>query len=150
MVKKRWKIAIIVVWAACVVMSNTVAAANGVSRTIQILETVQIEESVFPKGRMALPQAGIESGKTVSFLDSDGSMFYVVGGTTINFSVDLNVSASVQMGYIGSNGSKIQIYSGTGSSHSTSFKISNTGYYRFYVSNLSSSIIQVTGGTISF
>lgn len=150
MEKKKWKIAIITAMATCMVMSNTVAASNGSTKTVQILETVQVEENVYQKGRMALPQVSIESGKTVSFLDSDGSMFYVVCGTTVNFSVELNVSASIQMGYISNSASKIQTYSGTGSSHSTSFKIPNTGYYRFYVTNSSSRTIQVTGGVISF
>lgn len=77
-------------------------------------------------------------------------LFRVPGGTTVNFSVNLNTSASVQMGYINSSGSKTRTYSGTGSSHSTSFTIKNTGYYRFYITNQSSGMIRVTGGTISF
>lgn len=117
---------------------------------IPTLKTVSIKENVSNGERMGLPQTDIESENTVSFMDRDGSMFYVAGGTKVSFSVDLDRSASVQMGYIGNNGARTQTYSGTGSSHNTSFKISNTGYYRFYVTNTSSSTIQVTGGTISF
>ena len=58
--------------------------------------------------RMGLQQISIESGKTVSFYDSNGSMFYVSGGTTVTFRVNLNVSSSVKMGYINQNGSRTQ------------------------------------------
>lgn len=69
----------------------------------------------------------------------------------INIDEDkLSTSGSVQMGYINNSGTKTGTYSGTGSSHSTSFTISTTGYYRFYVTNQSSSTLQITGGTISF
>ncbi|MCM1499084.1 MAG: hypothetical protein NC124_11530 [Clostridium sp.] len=123
---------------------------NEQNETISTLKTIPINEDVIQKERMRLPQADIGSGKTVSFLDSSGSMFYVVGGTKVSFSVELDKSVSVEMGYISNNGTKTQTYSGTGSSHNTSFEISNTGYYRFYVTNTSSSTIRVTGGTISF
>ncbi len=123
---------------------------NEQKEIISTLKTVPIKEDVLQKERMGLPQADIGSGKTVSFLDSNGSMFYVAGGTKVSFSVELDKSASVEMGYISNNGTRTQTYSGTGSSHNTSFEISNTGYYRFYVTNTSSSTIQVTGGTISF
>lgn len=73
--------------------------------------------------RMVLQQISIESGKTVSFYDSNGSMFYVSGGTTVTFRVNLNVSSSVKMGYINQNGSRTQKYSGSGTSHKTSFTI---------------------------
>lgn len=122
---------------------------NEQKEIIPALKTVRIKEDMSQE-RMGLPQVNIESGSTVSFMDSDGSMFYVTGGTTVSFSIELDRSGSVQMGYIGNNGTKTQIYSGTASSHNTLFRISNTGYYRFYVTNTSSSTIQVTGGTISF
>ncbi len=68
----------------------------------------------------------------------------------VTFSVELATSAFIHMGYISSNEVWNEIYSGTGNSHSTSFKISQTGYYRFYITNSSSNTVQVTGGTISF
>ncbi len=117
---------------------------------METLKTVPIKEDVSQGARMGLPQTDIGSGKTVSFMDSDGSMFYVAGGTTVSFSIELDRSASVEMGYISNTGGWTQTYSGTSSSHNTSFKISNTGYYRFCVTNTSSSAIRVTGGTISF
>lgn len=55
MIKKKWKITIITSMAICMVMSNTVAASNGSAKIIQILETVQMEENMYPKGRMTLP-----------------------------------------------------------------------------------------------
>lgn len=79
-----------------------------------------------------------------------GGMFYVLGRTTVNFTVKLSTSGSVQMGYINNSGIKTRTYSGIGSSHSTSFTIPFTGYYRFYVTNQSSGTLQITGGTISF
>ena len=100
--------------------------------------------------RMGLQQISIESGETVSFYDSNGSMFYVSGGTTVTFRVNLNTASSVKMGYINQAGSRTQKYSGSGTSHKTSFTIPSTGYYRFYVTNSGSKTIKVTGGEISF
>lgn len=148
--KKNWKILVWVAMVLCMAMPNRVEASEENSYIIPILETVWVEENEQQGSRMGVPQASIGSGKTVSFLDSSGSMFYVLGGTTVNFTVKLSTSGSVQMGYINNSGTKIGTYSGTGSSHSTSFTISTTGYYRFYVTNQSSSTLQITGGTISF
>lgn len=148
--KKNWKILVWVAMVLCMAMPNRVEASEENSYIIPILETVWVEENEQQGSRMSVPQASIGSGKTVSFLDSSGSMFYVLGGTTVNFTVKLSTSGSVQMGYINNSGTKTGTYSGTGSSHSTSFTISTTGYYRFYVTNQSSSTLQITGGTISF
>lgn len=148
--KKNWKILVWVAMVLCMAMPNRVEASEENSYIIPILETVWVEENEQQGSRMCVPQASIGSGKTVSFLDSSGSMFYVLGGTTVNFTVKLSTSGSVQMGYINNSGTKTGTYSGTGSSHSTSFTISTTGYYRFYVTNQSSSTLQITGGTISF
>ena len=69
-------------------------------RTIQISELVIVKEDVFPIERIGLPQANIAGGKTVSFLDRDGSMFYIVGGTTVSFSVKLDASVAVKWGIL--------------------------------------------------
>lgn len=148
--RKNWEIIIVAAVVFFMTISNKVEASEERSKTIPILETVWVEEDVHQGNRMGLPQASVGGGKTVSFLDNSGSMFYVSDGTTVSFSVNLNTSAFVQMGYINSSGSKTRTYSGTGSSHSTSFTIKNTGYYRFYITNQSSGMIRVTGGTISF
>lgn len=148
--KKNWKILVWVAMVLCMAMPNRVEASEENLYIIPILETVWVEENEQQGSRMGVPQASIGSGKAVSFLDSSGSMFYVLGGTTVNFTVKLSTSGSVQMGYINNSGTKTGTYSGTGSSHSTSFTISTTGYYRFYVTNQSSSTLQITGGTISF
>lgn len=125
-----------------------VSAADNVrniaNSSVEDLWTDQIED------RMGLQQISIESGETVSFYDSNGSMFYVSGGTTVTFRVNLNTSSSVKMGYINQAGSRTQKYSGSGTSHKTSFTIPSTGYYRFYVTNSGSKTIKVTGGEISF
>lgn len=125
-----------------------VSAADNVrniaNSSVEDLYTDQIED------RMGVQQISIESGKTVSFYDSNGSMFYVNGGTTVIFRVNLNTSSSVKMGYINQAGSRTQKYSGSGTSHKTSFTIPSTGYYRFYVTNSGLKTIKVTGGEISF
>lgn len=148
--KKNWRILVGVAMVLCMVMPNRVEASEENLRMIPILETVWVDENVQQGSRIGVPQSSIGSGKTISFLDSSGSMFYVLGGTTVNFTVKLSTSGSVQMGYINNSGTKTRTYSGTGSSHSTSFTIKTTGYYRFYVTNQSSSTLQITGGTISF
>lgn len=149
---KKWKMMVIVAVMICMSMSNQAEASEVDSNkiSIPILETVWVDENVQQGSRMGVPQSSIGSGKTISFLDSSGSMFYVLGGTTVNFTIKLSTSGSVQMGYINNSGTKTRTYSGTGSSHSTSFTIPTTGYYRFYVTNQSSGTLQITGGTISF
>lgn len=125
-----------------------VSAADNVrniaNSSVEDLCTDQIDD------RMGLQQISIESGETVSFYDSNGSMFYVGGGTTVTFRVNFNTSSSVKMGYINQAGSRTQKYSGSGTSHKTSFTIPSTGYYRFYVTNSGSKTIKVMGGEISF
>lgn len=70
--------------------------------------------------------------------------------TSITTGLNLNVSSSVKMGYINQNGSRTQKYSGSGTSHKTSFTILSSGYYRFYVTNSGSKTVKVTGGEICF
>lgn len=111
---------------------------------------VVLEENGEQGSRMGVPQTSIGSGKQYYFWIVAGGMFYVLGRTTVNFTVKLSTSGSVQMGYINNSGIKTRTYSGIGSSHSTSFTIPFTGYYRFYVTNQSSGTLQITGGTISF
>ncbi len=128
----------------------TQTKVDSFAKTIKISELVIVKEDVYPVERMGLPQASIAGGKTISFLDHDGSMFYIVGGTMVSFSVELDSSIAVKMGYINNSDSKTQTYSGTGSLHDTRFKIADTGYYRFYITNASSNTVKVTGGAISF
>ena len=40
------------------------------------------------------------------------------------------------MGYKNSKGVKTKTYSGTGKSHSTTFTIGSTGYYKFYITHI--------------
>lgn len=149
--KKNWRILVGVAMILCMAMPNRVEASEENSHMIPILETVWVEENGEQGSRMGVPQTSTESGKTILFLDSSGGgMFYVLGRTTVNFTVKLSTSGSVQMGYINNSGIKTRTYSGIGSSHSTSFTIPFTGYYRFYVTNQSSGTLQITGGTISF
>ena len=54
------------------------------------------------------------------------------------------------MGYKNSKGVKTKTYSGTGKSHSTTFTIGSTGYYKFYITNKSSGTITIPGGSLNF
>lgn len=148
--KKNWRILVGVIMVLCMVMPNRVEASEENPYMIPILEAIWVDENVEQGSRMGVPQTSIGSGKTISFLDSSGNMFYALGGTTVNFTVKLSASGSVQMGYINNSGTKTRTYSGTGSTHSTSFTIPATGYYRFYITNKSAGTLQITGGTISF
>ena len=100
--------------------------------------------------RMGRPSTTIGSGKTVNFIDNDGQAFYVPSGAKVTFTVNLKSSASVELGYVRSSGSKVKTYSGTAKSHTSSFTISSTGYYKFYITNKSSGSITVTGGSLTF
>ena len=134
--KKNWRILVGVAMILCMAMPNRVEASEENSHMIPILETVWVEENGEQGSRMGVPQTSTGSGKTILFLDSSGGgMFYVLGRTTVNFTVKLSTSGSVQMGYINNSGIKTRTYSGIGSSHSTSFTIPFTGYYRFNVAN---------------
>lgn len=108
------------------------------------------EISINISSRMGIPSTTIASGKTVNFIDNDGQAFYVPSGAKVNFSVNLKSSGSIELGYVRSSGSKVKTYSGTGKSHTTSFTISSTGYYKFYITNKSSGSVTVTGGTLTF
>ncbi|NDO32832.1 hypothetical protein I5Q83_01550 [Enterocloster clostridioformis] len=81
--KKNWRILAGVAMVLCMAMPNRVEASKENSRMIPILETVWVEENGQQGSRMGVPQTSIGSGKTVSFLDSSGSMFYVLGGVFI-------------------------------------------------------------------
>lgn len=65
-------------------------------------------------------------------------------------SISLKTSGNVEMGYKNSNGVRTKKYSGSGKSHSTTFTIGSTGYYKFYITNKSSGTITITGGSLNF
>ena len=100
--------------------------------------------------RMGIPSTTIDMGKTVNFIDNDGQAFYVPSGAKVTFTVNLKSSASVELGYVRSSGSKVKTYSGTAKSHTTTFTIPSTGYYKFYITNKASGSITVTGGSLTF
>ena len=124
----------------------------GVGTQEQVYAAVPADKeiSINIVSRMGIPSTSIGSGKTVNFIDNDGLAFYVPAGARVNFKVNLKSSASVELGYVRSSGSKVKTYSGTGKSHTTSFTISTTGYYKFYITNKSSGTITVTGGSLTF
>lgn len=68
----------------------------------------------------------------------------------MTFTVNLKSSGSVELGYVRSSGSKLKTYSGIGKNHTATFTIRTTGYYKFYITNKSSGIITVTGGSLIF
>lgn len=77
--KKSWKMVAVAALVFFVSISNKVEAAEKISKTVPILEAVWMDEDSVQDSRMGLPQASIGNGKTVSFLDSSGSMFFVSG-----------------------------------------------------------------------
>ena len=97
--------------------------------------------------RMGISSTALSAGETINIIDNDGMAFYVPGGTKISFSISLKASG---MGYKNSNGVRTKKYSGTGKSHSPTFTIRSTGYYKFYITNKSSSTISITGGSLNF
>ena len=145
---RKIKTILITLMFSIMIPTNVRADEMSVSECVEQQEHIIIPQEI--NSRMGIPQTIISGGKTVSFLDSNGTMFYVSSGTTVTFRVNISKSASVQMGYINSTDSKTKTYSGMGTSHATTFTIAKTGYYRFYVTNLSSGSITVTGGTITF
>ena len=100
--------------------------------------------------RMGIPSTTIGAGKTVNFIDNDGQAFYVPSGAKVTFTVNLKSSASIELGYVRSSGSKVKTYSGTGKNHTVTFTIGTTGYYKFYITNKSSGSVTVTGGSLTF
>lgn len=100
--------------------------------------------------RMGIPSTTIGAGKTVNFIDNDGQAFYVPSGAKVTFTVNLKSSASIELGYVRSSGSKVKTYSGTGKNHTAIFTIGTTGYYKFYITNKSSGSVTVTGGSLTF
>ncbi len=100
--------------------------------------------------RMGVPSATLESGETVYFIDNDGQAFYVPSGAKVTFTINLKSSGTVELGYKKNSGSKVRTYSGTGKSHTTTFTIGSTGYYKFYITNKSSGTISISGGNLTF
>ena len=97
--------------------------------------------------RMGISSTTLSAGETINIIDNDGMAFYVPGGAKISFYISLKTSGSVEMGY---NGVRTKKYSGSGKSHSTTFTIGSTGYYKFYITNKSSGTITITGGSLNF
>ena len=91
--------------------------------------------------RMGISSTTLSAGETINIIDNDGMAFYVPG---------LKTSGNVEMGYKNSNGVRTKKYSGSGKSHSTTFTIGSTGYYKFYITNKSSGTITITGGSLNF
>ncbi len=110
--------------------------------------TVEDENGIMPL--INLNTGELKNGYTTTYSDSDGSAFYIAGGSTVTFTVKLKSSAHIVMGYKDSAGNKTQTYDGTDRTNTTSISIPNTGNYRFYITNVSDSTINITGGSITF
>ena len=110
--------------------------------------TIEDENGIMPL--INLDTGELKNGYTRTYSSSDGSAFYIAGGSTVTFTVKLQSSAHIVMGYKDSSGNMTQTYNGTGKTNTTSISIPNTGYYRFYITNVSDSTINVTGGSITF
>lgn len=115
---------------------------------VDLSKTVEDENGIMPL--IDISANTLENGYTMTFRDSDGSDFYIAGGSTVKFTVKLKSSAHVVMGYKDSNGNKTQTYNGTDKTNTTSISISDTGRYSFYLTNVSDSTLNITGGSITF
>ncbi|MDE5699261.1 MAG: hypothetical protein K2I96_17955 [Lachnospiraceae bacterium] len=110
--------------------------------------TVEDEDGIMPLINISADT--LANGYTMTFRDSDGSDFYITGGSTVTFTVKLKSSAHVVMGYKDSNGNMTQTYDGTAKTNTTKISIANTGRYSFYLTNASDSTLNITGGSITF
>jgi hypothetical protein len=130
----------------------TVTSEDGqkTSKTYDLSDLTSIDED--ENGIMPLinvPTGTLKNGRTKTYSNSDGSAFYVAG-STVTFTVKLKSSAYVKMGYKNSSGTMTETYNGTSATNTTSISVPNTGRYRFYITNVSASTINITGGSITF
>lgn len=121
--------------------SQTMVYASGI-------EEKEICINIF--GRMGIPSTTLSSGETVNIIDNDGYAFYVPSGAKVSFTVNLKSTATIELGYSKNGGSKVKKYSGTGKNHTTNFTMGSSGYYKFYITNKSSTSITISGGSLTF
>ena len=95
-------------------------------------------------------QSELRNGYTKDLFRFGWISIYIAGGSTVTFTVKLQSSSHVVMGYKDSNGKQYQTYNDTNKTNTTSISIPNTGFYRFYLTNVSDSTIKITGGSITF
>lgn len=134
-------------------LEMTITSEDGqtVSKTYNLSDltsSIEDENGIMPL--ITIPEGTLKNGYTMTFSDSGGSAFYIAGGTTVTFTVKTKSSAHVVMGYKNSAGTKFQTYNGTGKTNTTSISISETGKYTFYLTNVSSDTLNITGGSIKF
>ena len=103
---------------------------------VHALDSTEREIRLNILDRMGIPSTTIGTEKTVKFIENDGGAFYIVpSGEKITFTVNLNPSASAELGYVRNSDSKVKTYS---------------GYHKFYITNKSSGSVTVTGGSLTF
>lgn len=106
------------------------------------------EDGVMPL--IDISASTLKSGYRKTYSQSDESWFYVTGGTTVTFTVKLKSAAHVVMGYVDSSGKLIQTYDGSNKTNTTKISMADTGLYKFYITNVSSDAIEITGGSITY
>lgn len=99
---------------------------------------------------IGIGEAELKNGHTMTYFNADGTDFYIVGGSTVTFTIKSKNSVHVVMGYMDSNGTKHQAYDGSGKTNTVTMSISTTGYYKMYVTNASPDTMVITGGSITF
>lgn len=118
---------------------------------VHALDSTEREIRLNILDRMGIPSTTIGTEKTVKFIENDGGAFYIVpSGEKITFTVNLNPSASAELGYVRNSDSKVKTYSETEKNHTATFTIGATGYHKFYITNKSSGSVTVTGGSLTF
>lgn len=151
--KARFKLLICTLLVVFAMMSASAFAAD--NQTTQVYDLSDLKATITTANgdispQIALPSGDLKNGYTVTYSNPDGSAFYVTAGTTVTFTAILDESAHVVMGYKNSSGTKTQTYDDTAKTNTTQISITTTGYYRFYLTNVSSDTITITGGSITF
>ncbi|WP_143424735.1 hypothetical protein [Gemmiger sp. An194] len=133
----------------CVVDEN----GNARKYTFSLEELVSVQYdadgNVVPDSRLSLSKHSIAQGNIRYYYTSSGTHFKVSANSTVTFSVTLNSSAHVEMGYALKNQSRKSVYNGTSKTPSFTTVLREEGEYCFYLMNYSADTITVNSGSIT-
>ncbi|WP_145997674.1 hypothetical protein [Marasmitruncus massiliensis] len=91
----------------------------------------------------------IPAGKTYYYYTPDGDYFDFVADETITAIITFDKKAKITFGYQKQSKSKTKVVTKTTDYLVTSFDIPSDGFYRFYITNHSTSSVSVERGTIT-
>lgn len=107
------------------------------------------EGNLLPEPRYSISAHDIGAYGGRYYYTGTGNLFYIIGGVSVTFSVNLKSSATVSLGYI-FDGVEHTTATVTSKSPSTTFVAPSTGGYALVLRNKTGSTISVTGGSISY